>query len=61
MKPEENQAQELMEPTSDEELMALVLKRRAESPRKDLFAEQTARAREEIKGLVLPKHLWLNK
>ena len=61
MKTEENQTQEFMEPTSPEEMIALCIKQREASNWADLFAEQNARAREEIKGLVLPKHLWLDK
>lgn len=57
---QEDQTQELMEPTSAEEMMTLFLKQREAANWSDLFAEQNARAREELKGLVLPKELWLD-
>lgn len=60
MQVEENQTQEVMEPTSKEEMMALYLKQREEANWSDLFPEQTAAAREYIKGLVLPDHLRLD-
>ncbi|MRG45943.1 hypothetical protein GFS24_12515 [Chitinophaga sp. SYP-B3965] len=60
MKVEENQTQEVMEPTSAEEMIALFLERRKQNPDVDLFAKQNARMREKIKGLVLPDHLRLD-
>ena len=60
MKTEENQTQEVMEPTTEEEMWALYFKQREAANWCDLFPEQTAAAREYIKGLVLPDELRLD-
>lgn len=60
MKAEENQTQEVMEPTSEEEMWALYYKQREAANWSDLFPEKTARAREYWKGVVLPDELRLD-
>lgn len=58
MKTAENETQELREPTSKEEMIALFMER---TEGIDLFAKQNAEAREYFKRLVLPDHLKLTK
>lgn len=60
MKTEENQTQEVMEPSTEEEMWALFYKQREAANWSDLFAKQNAEAREYIKGLVLPDELRLD-
>jgi hypothetical protein len=53
MQIEKNQIQEVMEPTSDEEMIARYLEMREKSNWADLFARQNAEAREWLKALHL--------
>ncbi|SIO05732.1 DUF6934 family protein [Chitinophaga niabensis] len=57
MKAEENQTQEVMEPTSEEEMWALFFKQREAANWSDLFARQNAEAKAYIRGILYPDEL----